>query len=84
MIEIHFDYTDGTEISIMEGLEKGDNFTTHCLEFFSFDTKADVIVKNKEGKQIRLSEINKHCLKEIGETYNVRKMLLDNLFEWIS
>ena len=33
MITIHYDFTDGTEVSYMEELVLGDNFKTNVLDF---------------------------------------------------
>ena len=52
MIEIHWDYTDGTEVSWIEGLNIGDNFTTCCTKFFNQDVITDdVVVIRKDGKR---------------------------------
>lgn len=49
MIEIHWDYSTGKEISYIEGLDKGDNFQTHCIDFFSTESKVEVVVRKKNG-----------------------------------
>jgi hypothetical protein len=83
MITIHWDFSDGTEISYVEGLNNN-NFTTHCLEFFSFDIDVnDVIVLREDGKYISRASIQKHTNKEIREEHNIRKMLLAGNFEWL-
>ena len=56
MIEIHWDYTDGTEVSWVEGLKLGDNFTTCCTKFFNQDIiTEDVVVLRKDGKKVAVS-----------------------------
>lgn len=83
MIKIHYDFTDKTEISYKEGLEKGDNFTTNCLQFFCLDNKAsEVIIINKEGKYISRNNIQAHTLKEIRKEHNILKMFLSEAFDW--
>ena len=58
MITIHYDFTDGTELSYVEGLEKGDNFTTCCLDFFNIDCKAeDIKVIDKLGNTLYRSKL---------------------------
>lgn len=84
MITIHYDFTDGTEISYIEGLLKKDNFTTNCLEFFNMDIDVDdVIVVNKSGKIISRKNINNHTSKEIRKEHDIRKMLVANSFIWM-
>jgi len=86
MITIHYDFTDGTEISYIEGTIKKDNFTTKCLNFFSFDYDADVMVIKKDGTSILKSDLlneNKHTLKDIREEHNLHKMLVANAFKFL-
>jgi hypothetical protein len=87
MIIIHFDYTDGTELSYQEGIEKGSNFTTCCLDFFSFDTLDNVIVLQKDGSYIDRDELltnhNKYSSKEIRTSHNIQKLLKANAFKFI-
>ena len=44
MIEIHWDYTNGTEVSWIEGFKLGANFTTCCTKFFNQDVTTDDVV----------------------------------------
>ena len=84
MITIHWDYTDGTEVSIIEGKLLGDNFTTHCLDFFNQDEIVDdVIVLKKNGEKISRKNIQHHIVKEIRPAHNIHKMLVANYFNWI-
>lgn len=84
MIKIHFDFTDGTEVSFVEGKALGDNFSTNCLDFFSFDTDAeDVVVVRKDGRRISRSNIQAHTSKRICEAHNIHRMLVAGAFEWL-
>jgi hypothetical protein len=84
MIKIHWDFTDGTEVSYIEGKSLGDGFSTHCLDFFNMDEKVDdVIVLRKDGKTISRKNINAHSVKEIRSSHNIRKMLVAGCFNWI-
>jgi len=84
MITIHFDYTDGTEISYSEGLARVDNFTTCCLDFFTTDN--DCIIKKKSGEYLSVKEIlandGAFTKKEIRHEHNLQKMLKANAFIW--
>lgn len=83
MITIHWDFTDGTEISYIEGMESKNNFTTHCLDFFTMDSKVEVIIYRKDGKKISLININNHSNKQIRNSHNARKMLVSGSLIWI-
>jgi len=84
IITIHWDFTDGTEISYMQGKLLGNNFTTHCLDFFNMDEKVDdVIVLRKDGGKISRKNINNHSLKEIRKSHNIHKMLVAGSFNWV-
>jgi CMP-N-acetylneuraminic acid synthetase len=84
MIIIHWDFVDGTEISYAQGKLQGDNFTTHCLDFFNMDEKVDdVIVLRADGKKISRKNIQNHVKKEIRITHNIHKMLVANTFNWL-
>ena len=83
MIKIHYDFTDKTEISYKEGLEKKDNFTTNCLDFFSLDFGAsEVIIIDKEGNYISRNNIQAHTKKEIRKEHNILKMFKAGAFKW--
>jgi hypothetical protein len=88
MIIIHYDYTDGTEISYVEGLNCDKDFTTHCLEFFSahYVTVGDIIVMCKDGRYASRNEIlagDKHySVKKIRPEHNLRQMLIAGSFEF--
>lgn len=84
MIKIHWDFKDNTELSYREGLDKGDNFTTHCLDFFNMDSKVEVIVVDRDDNYISLKNINSHSDKEIRTEHNVRRMLVAGKFKWFS
>ncbi len=86
MIVINYDFVDGTEVSYVEGLKLKDNFTTNCLDFFSFDIDVEVEVKKKNGSFISkkfLLDNNMHTTKEIRKEHNIVKMLKANNFIWI-
>ena len=84
MITIHYDFTNGSEVSYDEGLFLKDNFTTCCLDFFNYDTITDdVIVLMKSGKHISRKDIQKHSKKEIRKSHNIHKMLVAGNFEWL-
>jgi hypothetical protein len=86
MITIHYDFTDGTEVSYHQGILLKDNFTTHCLDFFCFDTPVDdVIVLSKYGGKISRNALlkpNPWTDKEINKSHNIHKMLKANSFKW--
>lgn len=84
MITIHWDFTDGTELSYIDGLLADDNFTTHCLEFFNMNEPVDeVVVVSKCGKKISRNNINEHTRKDIRPSHDIRKMLIAGSFDWL-
>lgn len=84
MITIHWDFTDGTEVSYAVGRTLKDNFSTNCLDFFNMDEDVeDVVVKRKDGKSIHRKSINEHSSKEIRKEHNIHKMLVAGSFNWI-
>lgn len=84
MITIHWDYTDGTEVSYIEGKKLKDNFTTCCIEFFNMDQSCDdVIVLRKDGKKISRKNIQLSTEKEIRQVHNIRRILLAGAFKFI-
>jgi hypothetical protein len=77
-IFVHWDYSDGTELSYIEGLNSKTSFTTNVLDFFSFDTEAtDVIItRANDNKEIRRSNIQNYSPdKEIKKEHNLVKLL---------
>lgn len=87
MIEIHWDFTDGTEVSYQQGLMLKDGFTTCCLDFFSNDTQVeDVIVVDRAGnwisKSVLLENTGEYTDKEIRHEHNLHKMLVAGAFKW--
>ncbi len=88
MIHIHYDFTDGTEVSYAEGLILGDNFNTCCLDFFNFDIEQDVIIIKRDGSKISKNHLleNTGCYtkKEIRKTHDIQKMFKANTFNWYS
>ena len=84
MIEIHWDYTDGTEVSYKEGLKLKDNFTTCCLTFFNNDELADdVIILRKDGKKISRKNIQLSTNKQIRFGHNIEKLLLGGTLNFV-
>ena len=84
MITIHWDFTDGTELSYIDGLIAKDNFTTNCLDFFNMDIDVDdVIVIKRSGDIISRKNINDHTTKDIRIEHNIQKMLKSNSFNWL-
>lgn len=85
MITIHWDFVDGTELSYAEGKEKGDNFTTNCLDFFRIDKDVEVVKKN--GEYISSIELRSnrgyHTDKFIRNAHNIHKMLVAGSFTWL-
>jgi len=85
MINIHFDFTDGSELSYEEGMEAEKDFNTNCLAFFSFDVKDDVKVIKKDGSYILKSELlgtSDYTDREIRLAHNIEKILRANGFCW--
>jgi len=87
LITIHYDFTDGSEISYVEGIERGDDFTTNCTNFFNTYVKTDVVVIDKLGRCITKSELLSNqgfCYidKFIKPEHNIEKMLLANRLMW--
>ncbi len=85
MITIHWDFTDGTEVPYLQGKLLGDNFTTHCLEFFNMDERVDdVVVLRSDGQKISRKNIQSHTNgKEIRIAHNIHKMLVSGSFNWL-
>lgn len=84
MITIHYDFTDGTELSWIEGRNKGDAFTTNVLDFFTSDR--NVIVVKKDGSYISSVELLAndpyYTDKHMRPAHNIHKMLVANGFRW--
>ena len=88
MIKIHFDFTDGTEVSYLEGCKLQDNFTTNCLDFFNTSTPVDdVVVIDRNGnrlsrKLLRTWGGNPYYDKDIMMAHDIQQMLKDDEFNW--
>jgi len=87
MIEIHWDFVDGTEISYAEGLKKKDDFATNCLDFFTTDNPAsDVVILSKNNHRLSRNRLLYndvfHTDKEIRKEHNILKMLKAGAFSW--
>lgn len=84
MITIHWDYTDGSELSYIEGKKKKDNFTTCCLDFFNQDEPVnDVVIKKKDGAYISRMYIDLSTNKDIKEHTNIRNLLVGGALKFI-
>lgn len=86
MIYIHYDFTDGTEVSYKEGLKLRDNFHTNCLDFFNWgESVDDVWVIRYDGSILSRNALLKYgtyTSKEITKKHNIQKMLKANTFNW--
>lgn len=86
MIIINYDFVDGSEVSYAEGVELKDNFTTNCLDFFSFDLQVDdVVVVDKLGGVISRNGLltdNYYTSKEIRKEHNIQKILKSGGFNF--
>ena len=85
MIEIHYDFTDGTELSYIEGKNCRGAFRTNCLEFFSTSNPNAFIMK-KDGGMMSVQDLlrndGRFIEREIREAHDLRKMLVAGAFEW--
>lgn len=90
IITIHYDFTDGTELSYKEGCiaeEKQESFTTNCLDFFVTWVKADDViiidaVGNELSRKILMSGKNPYTVKDMRDAHNLHKMFVGNSFIW--
>lgn len=87
MIKIHYDFTDGTEMSYFEGLKMGDNFSTCCLDFFTVENPAsDIVIINQNGSSISRNELinneGDYTAKEIRQEHDILKMFKAGSFNW--
>jgi len=89
-ITIHYDFTDGTEVSYAEGIfniNLGKSFTTNCLDFFTNIPYVDeVIVIDKLGNTLSrnklMSNKSDYTNRDMREAHNLQKMLKANSFNW--
>jgi hypothetical protein len=85
VIEIHWDFSEGDELSYAEGKEYKYDFVTHCLEFFSMDNPQSYVIR-KDGKRISVQDLLKndgrHTRKQMRHAHNIRKMLVAGAFKW--
>lgn len=87
MIKIHYDFTDGTEMSYVEGLKMGDNFSTCCLDFFTVENPAsDVVIITQSGSTISRNKLinneGDYTAKEIRKEHDILKMFKAGSFDW--
>ena len=84
MITIHWDFTDGTEVSYITGKVLQDNFTTCCLEFFNMNQPCDdVIILRRNGQKISRNNIQLSTDKEIRPEHDIRKLLVSGVFKFV-
>ena len=87
-VTIHWDFTDGTELSFIEGLKAKKDFTTCCTHFFHFQYEDfDVTVVKKDGAYINSLELLEgnsggYTIKGIRKAHNIEKLLIANHFNW--
>ncbi len=85
-ITIHYDFTDGTELSYYQGLTTNGDFNTCCLSFFSQEIFGNVIIVKKDGSYIDKNEVlsNKYDYtdKNIKRSHNIYKMFMTGAFKW--
>lgn len=87
-VYIHWDFTDGSELSFVEGNATLNGFHTHCLEFFSTNFRPDinVIVVKSNGEYISRNELlqndGTYTSKQIRHAHNLQKMLIAGSFRW--
>ena len=89
MINIHFDFTDGTELSYGEGIDKRDNFITNCLSFFDsdlLDEHYDIVVTKLNGDYISMKELLDgdihYTNKRLTMQHNLYRLLVGDVFNW--
>lgn len=87
MIQIHWDFVDGTEVSYVEGLERKDNFNTNCLDFFTTDiTISNIVIIANNGDCLNRNKLMQndgtYTDKEIRPEHNILKMLKAGGFKW--
>ena len=91
VITIHYDFTNGTELSYKEGCDaetRQESFTTNCLDFFATWTEADdVIIIDSEGnalsrKLLMTKGDTTYTDKDIREAHNLAKLFKANSFVW--
>ena len=84
-INIHYDFTDGTEMPYGVAKNCTTAFNTHCLDFFSTD-HINATIKRKDGRSISVKELlandGRFTKKEIRKAHNIRKMLVAGAFGW--
>lgn len=86
MIKIHWDFTDGTELSYVESkraYKRGESFSTHSTAFFQ--AEYDSILIKKSGETLRPSDLLRNSgeftEKEIRTAHNMERMLRAGAFQ---
>ena len=85
-IRIHWDFSDGTELSFYESIQayrNGEKFNTHCLSFFDF--LFDCVLIKKNGETLTPNKLIEdrgfYTSKEIKHTHNIYRMLVAGAFK---
>ena len=85
-VNIHMDFSDGSEIPYFDGKESLKDFNTHCLQFFN-DFRMDVTLIQKRGVYINNQELlrntGEYTDKEIRRMHNVLKIFLAGGLKWV-
>lgn len=92
MIKVHFDFTDGTELSYSESINNSTNdFTTHSLEvidqWLEFDrSPSEIVILRKDGSYIDIKEVlkndGKYSDKYLTRDHSLARMIKANALEW--
>ena len=89
LIIIHYDFTDGTELSYMEAkasLLHAPTRTIHtcCLDFFSVDYNAVLVKKNGARMSVKsvMANTGEFTDKQIRVSYNLQKLLKAGTFNF--
>ena len=84
-ITIHYDFTDGSELSYQEAVASKADFTTNCLNFFCADNVNAKVIR-ADGKSISVKDLlsgkGDHTDKKIRVAHNLCKMLIAGKFKW--
>lgn len=86
-ITVHWDFTDGTEVSYAEGkkLQKAKvDFTTNCLDFFCSGNNATAIRQDSctISSVDLLNNVGGHTNKHMRNAHNLHRMLRAGRFKW--
>ena len=92
MIKVHFDFTDGTELSFSESINnRTTDFTTHSLEvidqWLTFDRLLpEILVLRKDGSYIDIREVlnndGKYGEKYLTREHSLTRMIKADALKW--